>query len=151
MTVVLVKHHPWQKKEYAFALPECLEPYTDEHSKVTCKTSTGKSYGVVTAILENPSAERLKEISGADYDTLRQIVAVQTDYPMDRIHISSSFKRTKPNSQKIVQRITEWYKSQTFNTNVVISKDGDLIDGYTAYLVSKMFGCNTLHGEVVSE
>ena len=69
--------------------------------------------------------------------------------PMEDIKIPKYFASTIPQPEKIAARVREIKESGRFNTTVTINKDGLLTDGYTAYLVAKMFDFAVLKAEVI--
>lgn len=64
------------------------------------------------------------------------------------IKITTAFSNTIPSPKKIAQRVEEYKTEGKFNTDVVV-RNGYLIDGYSAYLVCKMLGIETLKVTII--
>lgn len=60
--------------------------------------------------------------------------------PEDTIKISSVFAKTFPSLEKLNMRIMELKNYGKCDVEILINKDGLLIDGYTSYLAYRMFG-----------
>ena len=75
-----------------------------------------------------------------------------TCFELSKIHIPYDWNlaSTNPSVDKISQRINEYYQSGRFKSVVLCHPDGTLRDGYTAYLVAKMFGHDTLRAFCVA-
>jgi hypothetical protein len=58
---------------------------------------------------------------------------------LNKIHISDDFAETIPNPQNIADRVKEYKTDKKFNNDIIVNSDYVLIDGYTTYLVCKMF------------
>jgi hypothetical protein len=43
------------------------------------------------------------------------------------------------------ERIEYFKKNQNFETQIVVDKDNNLIDGYTTYLIAKKYGINFIN------
>lgn len=59
---------------------------------------------------------------------------------LNDIIISDSFSKTVPAAEKLSTLIDEYKINKTISKEISINNENVLIDGYTAYLVSKMFG-----------
>lgn len=53
------------------------------------------------------------------------------------IKIKEDFKRTPPNKYKMKAKWNYYRKTGSLESDIVIDKDGYLIDGYTSYLIAK--------------
>jgi hypothetical protein len=51
----------------------------------------------------------------------------------------------KPRTEKMNERIEYFKKNQNFETQIVVDKDNNLIDGYTTYLIAKKYGINFIN------
>ncbi len=58
---------------------------------------------------------------------------------LDDIKISKNFKRVKPQRDKLKERIAYYEKTGDFYSPIVLNKDNVLIDGYTSYIIAKMY------------
>lgn len=139
MNIVEIKHTEDQEKTYWFAVPEKLVPYLKKGDWVLCDTRKGKQYGVAqTGVLSGDGIERLAITNGARFP-LRQVCAVRMNYPTAQIKIENGMKATRPGKKKIIARLNEYYEHGAFNTVLIVDSNHCLKDGYTAYLVAKMF------------
>ena len=139
MNIVEVKHDEHQEKTYWFAVPEKLIPYLKKGDQVLCDTRKGRQYGIAqTGVLSGDGIDRLAASNGAKFP-LRQVCAVKMNYPIKRIKIEDDMKASAPKKEKIIARLNEYYDHGAFNTALVVDSNHYLRDGYTAYLVAKMF------------
>ena len=60
------------------------------------------------------------------------------------IIIPEVFSNNTPASYKIAKRINEYKETGQFKTEIVLSCNMKLVDGYTTYLCCKMFGINEI-------
>lgn len=65
---------------------------------------------------------------------------VSTEIEIAKIKITPAFSHGIPSSKKIAARIEEYKSSGTFKTEIILTKDMVLVDGYTTYLCCKMLG-----------
>lgn len=59
------------------------------------------------------------------------------------IRIPKEFQ--KPRTEKMKERIEYFKKNQNFETQIVVDKDNNLIDGYTTYLIAKKYGIDFIN------
>ena len=79
------------------------------------------------------------------------VIGEKVTVPVKDIIVPEVFADSKPQLSKIAQRIKEYYYGDGFRTPVVFNKTDDgyeIADGYTAYLVCKMFDVESLNGYV---
>lgn len=131
MKYVAIKHKPEHTNVWWFSVPEELEDKVYIGAEVLCITKKGKASGKIMYIMEGLPQKEAEKIIGKH---------------LDEIHIPMDFLTDCPSSEKLAQRVTEFYATGKFDTPVIISPDGNLRDGYTAYLVAKMFEHDTLRG-----
>lgn len=143
MKYVGVRHAPNQTSLYWFSVPEELLDYITVGTKVICDTRKGKTEGTVERVLDGFSEGEAKQISGNRYP-FKSVVGAMADYGVANIHIPWEMEASTPSPDKICCRMGEFYSTGTFKTKIVIAADGTLLDGYTAYLVAKMFGHDSL-------
>lgn len=139
MTAVMVKHNG-ESKGYWFEVPDNLTDKIQPGTHVTCDTAIGRQHGKVIGTLVSNGEDEAREImisAGAKFP-LRKVVAVEYRVPIEDIKIPLYLARSTPSEDKIVKRFLEYYRTGRFNTNVTLSDDGVLTDGYTAYKVAKM-------------
>lgn len=142
--IVAVGHKTGQEKRYWFEVPEKLVPLIKSGTKVLCNTRYGQQSGIAkTEVLSGDEVKQLAEIEGAKFP-LNQIVAVRQDVPMYGIKIGRYLTGRLPSKSKMIERLDEFYDIGVFRTKVVIDDEGWLLDGYSAYLVAKMFGMNSI-------
>lgn len=145
MKYVAVKHKPEHRNVWWFSVPEELEDKVYVGAEVLCATSKGNASGKVESILDGVPQSTAEAIIG-DHFPLKTIYAVKVDMNIEDIHVPIAFLDSNPDAEKIKERIKEWYSTAKFNTPILFSPDGNLKDGYTAYLVAKMFEHDTLKG-----
>ena len=75
-------------------------------------------------------------------DDLKKINKVKIMRIKD-IRIPKEFQ--KPRTEKMNERIEYFKKNQNFETQIVVDKDNNLIDGYTTYLIAKKYGINFIN------
>ena len=143
MKVAMVKHTP-AGQVFWFGVPDRFADSIRPGSHVACDTSRGRKYGVVVGSpLDEKDVKTVAMASGASFP-LRQIIAVAAPMSVESIKIPEYMTRTKPSDAKIAKRFMEVYHNGDFNTSVVVNEDGVLLDGYSAYLVAKQLGHNTI-------
>lgn len=59
---------------------------------------------------------------------------------LDKIQVPYYFANKIPCNEKINKRLDEWRKSKRFNTEIYVDENYNLFDGYTSYLIYRMFG-----------
>lgn len=150
MKYVAIKHKPEHTNVWWFSVPEELEDRVYIGADVLCITRKGKASGKIMYIMEGIPQKEAEKIIGKHFP-LKSIMAVSVDFPMEEIHIPMNFLNECPTSEKIAKRVTEFYATGRFDTPVIISPDGNLRDGYTAYLVAKMFDHDVLRGFCVAD
>ncbi len=64
------------------------------------------------------------------------------------IKIKDNFKETIPDELKLAMRIKEFKNSRRFSNVIILDGEGWLIDGYTQYLVCKMFDIEEVEVEL---
>lgn len=139
MTAVMVEHNG-ESKGYWFEVPDNLTDKIQPGTHVICDTAIGRQHGKVIGALVSSGEDEAREImisAGAKFP-LRKVVAVERRVPIEDIKIPLYLARSTPSEDKIVKRFLEYYRTGRFNTNVTLSDDGVLTDGYTAYKVAKM-------------
>lgn len=150
MKYVGVKHKDNQPTVYWFVVPDNIEKYVSIGTKVVCNTRRGDADGIVVMLLDGIEQESVKSIIGNHFP-LKNIVGVYMDMKLSDIHIPWDTYSSNPSAYKIAKRVLDLYTSSEFNTRVLFSLSGDLLDGYTAYLVSKMFDRETLSGLCITD
>jgi len=137
--VIQVKHSP-NDKAYTFNVPMKLIPVLKRNMCVTVKTRIGKSSGVtVSEIISGEAANEVIKVSGASLP-LKSVVSLFRRIPLDSVIISDEFAKTHPRSDTLMNCYEHYRKYKKFNGHIVVDENGVLIDGYTRYLVAKMFG-----------
>ena len=144
MKCVGVRHKPEHKNIVWFLVPELLEPITQIGSQVICGTKKDEMTGVVISIREGVDSEEENIKNFFKSYILKKNIATQTKFNLSDIHIPLYMERSSPSPNKIAKRVDEFYRTGSFKTPIICSPDGNLHDGYTAYLVAKMFGHDTL-------
>lgn len=144
-----ILHDPNQTTVYWFKVPQKLAPYVRIGAEVHCDTRRGTQKGNIVSLIDGMTEEQIKPLIG-DHTPMKHITAVMTDLDMNSIHVPWSLVNTNPNPSKIEKRVKEFYRRGMFDTEVRFTDSGALMDGYTAYLVAKMFGHDTLRGLIIA-
>lgn len=150
MMYVAIKHKPQDTKVWWFSVPEELQDKVRIGAEALCITKRGTAPGTITCIMEGIPQSKAEKIIGGHFH-LKSLMAVSMDFPMEEIHIPLNFVSNNPSPEKLAKRITEFYTTGKFDTPILISPSGSLRDGYTAYLVAKMFAHDTLRGFCISD
>lgn len=149
MKCVGVRHKPEHSNLFWFEVPESLEAITQIGTQVICDTRKGNSTGVVDILVEGlDSIESIEFFKGLT--PLKRIIAAKKEFELSDIHIPWDMASSAPSSDKITKRINEFYTTGAFQTPIICGADGNLQDGYTAYLVARMFGHDTLSAFCIS-
>lgn len=150
MYIVEVKHQQNAEKSYWFEVPTAMAGLIQKGDTVVCETRFGEQPGIAqTGVLSGDGIERMAKAAGAKLP-LKRILAVTYKVPMENIKLHPSMAVTKPAVRKLTKRIEEFYETGAFNTKIATSADGYLNDGYTAYLVAKMFGLDYIPVRIAS-
>lgn len=151
--MVAVKHTQDSVKNFWFKVPLELESCVRVGSEVICNTRRGLSKGYTVAVLSETFATQNSIFGNVCVEegkiplSLKELVAVKINVPIEQILIPEVFKHSVPSAYKIKKRILEYTKYGTFHTQVKFGAgDMKLRDGYTAYLVAKMLGVKLLTG-----
>lgn len=146
MMYVGVRHKPEQDRLYWFTVPDELSSHIQLGSEVLCDTRRGHNKGTVIAILNGVSEDDMFAVAKCRRTPVKSILAVYMEPEIKDIHIPYNMAGSNPPAEKIAKRCSELYNTGSFATPVIFSQDMNLVDGYTAYLVSVMFGRDTIHG-----
>lgn len=141
MYIIEVKHKEDHYKSYWFEVPAALANTIKKGDKVMCETCRGWQEGIAQTgvlLLSGGDIDHFIEAAGARLP-LKRVIETRYKIPMKNIKIYPAMEATRPAADKIAKRIEELYKNGAFNTKVSLDLDGHLQDGYTAYLVAKMF------------
>ena len=68
---------------------------------------------------------------------------------VSRIKISDEMKATYPKAGKLWHKYTYYLENGRFESKVVLDKYMVLKDGYTTYLLAKLFGVNKLEVTII--
>ena len=63
---------------------------------------------------------------------------------VNSVRIPYNFAKTIPCNEKLNKRLDEWRTNRKLETEIYVDDDMNLFDGYTSYLVYKMFGMNEI-------
>lgn len=142
MNIVFVKH-PATARSFCFAVPDHIAPFIHKGVEVLCDTRNGIQIGTAqTGIITGDGAKDLAKQNGATFP-LKNVVGVASSVDMVDIKIPNYLKHSVPSSEKIARRMDELKETGKFKTRIEII-DGELRDGYTAYLVCKMLDMKKL-------
>jgi hypothetical protein len=68
----------------------------------------------------------------------------KTEVPIESIKITMRFKKSLPNSWKILRQYESYKSKGQFDNKIIIDSNMYLRDGYTQYLIAKMLGLETV-------
>ena len=135
-------------KIYYFSVPKVLEQYVGKRNKVECGNIENNTHGVVVDVREDMTDGEIKELTGGR--ELQKIRGVMYKANLSELALPSRVQGSKPAVGKLTSRIEEYYKTGSFKANVEFEVDGygriSLVDGYTAFLVARMFNRPFLYG-----
>lgn len=137
--------HKENQQAFWFQVPNELNKFVGVGSEVICDTRRGEALGTVVSVLDGLPDRDLNGIGGFQIPT-KKILGVAAEVELAQLNVPLDMELSAPSSSKIAKRIDEFYTCGKFSTPVVFSPNDDLTDGYTAYLVAKMFGHKTLSG-----
>lgn len=131
MNVVMVKHTP-KGKVFWFEALEHLAGLVTPGIRVACDTRRGLRYG--TAVSAALNADDVKDVMAATgaVEPLRKITNVAQIVFLGNIKIPSYMANSRPSDEKIAKRFLELYHTGDFQTRIVVDKDCNLVDCYTA-------------------
>ena len=142
-TYVGVKLKSDSQKAYWFSVPEELSPDIRMGCDVICTTVRGTMEGIVVKILDG-----ILEVDAAK--PLKGIIAVARQYELKDVYVPMELEMEAVKPEAIAGRVQEFYDTGRFQ-KVIIKAGGQLIDGYDAFLVAKMFGHDSITGWTLAE
>lgn len=161
--IVAVKHsHEKNAKEYWFNVPETVTCALQVGDTVYCDTRRGDSKGYITKIIEIDETDRVESIklrqekeesvdslavnllfwcnAAFEVNPTKDIVGKKMKFNIEDIIISKDMRRTRPRIEKLQEKLAEYYMNgRKVLSPIIIKSSGELIDGYTTYLIHKMF------------
>lgn len=165
--IIAVRHTRREgTKEYWFNVPENITCDLQIGDTVYCNTSQGISEGYVTKIIEKDEANGVNSIKlieekknnvrtlvGEFYhwscvwscvtlesNPTESIIGKKVQCNLEDIKISKAMRRTRPALEKLQNKIAVYYMNgRKALSPIIIKSSGELIDGYTTYLIHKMF------------
>lgn len=161
--IVAVKHsHKKNAKEYWFNVPETVTCALQVGDTVYCDTCRGDSKGYITKIIEtdetggiestkliqeeredlNNFAIKLFFWCGTAFEAnpTKNIIGKKMKFNIEDIKISKDMRRTRPRIEKLQEKLAEYYMNgRKALSPIIIKNSGILVDGYTTYLIHKMF------------
>lgn len=143
MKAVLVKHTE-DGKPYCFGLPDWFDLHINIGTRVLCQTRRGVTDGVIVSnVCEGALAEDMARRNGATFP-LSKIKEISINMKLDDLLIPEAIRNSHPSPRKIQQRSEEYSKYGRFLNRIAVSKHNVLYDGYTAYLVAKKLGLDSI-------
>lgn len=144
-----VRHESGQQQVYWFEVPDELFAVTSIGTHVICDTKKGEMPGVIVHVIDGMNDAEAARIIGAKYFPLKRVIAVLSEFQLPDIHIPFEMEtESAPEPDEIADRMREFYATGGFQ-NVIFNADGTLLDGYSAYLVAKMFDHESLLGLIM--
>lgn len=135
-------------KIYYFSVPKVLEQYVGKRNKVECGNVESSRNGIVVDVREDVTEDEIKELTGGR--ELQKIRGVMYKADLSQLALPKRMQGSKPAIGKITSRIEEYYKTGNFKADVEFEVDSNgritLEDGYTAFLVARMFNRGFLYG-----
>lgn len=140
MKYALVRHENQpSKKNYAFAIPDELVQYAMPGAKVTMDTFYGPECGILMTGAMEASEDDIRFTNPKAVFPLREITAIEWSAPWESVKIPKRFQNAPPKPEKIFKRLKELEFLGRFDTNINIDSNSTLLDGYSAYLVCRMY------------
>lgn len=136
MLFVQIEHPHNPDRRFWFEVPLGLRRWINVGDEVLCNTAKGLAGGRVIRLIDGASDDEFEEIFG--FFPTAEIVGVHSRVYLDQITIPTKFIESIPAPEKIAKRVKELYSGE-FKTRIEVDPYLKLKDGYTAYLVSKMF------------
>lgn len=143
-----VRHEPKQTSVYWFEVPESMKSVIKVGSEIICQTKKGENQGTVVCVMDGISKNEAAKIIG-NYFPLKKVIAVAVELDISEVHIPWEMAGHTPTVDEIANRIQEFYDKGAFG-RVLFGADNNMLDGYSAYLVARMFGHDTIRGFYVS-
>lgn len=162
--IIAVRHTRREgTKEYWFNVPENITCDLQIGDTVYCDTFQGIVEGYVTKIIEEDETNGTNSIKlveekknnvrtligefvhwsciTIDANPTKSIIGKKVQYNLEDIKISKEMRRTRPALEKLQNKIAVYYMNGRKELSpIIIKSSGELIDGYTTYLIHKMFG-----------
>ena len=149
MTFALVRHQVNPEREFWFEVARDLQYCIHVGDEVLCDTVKGLARGRVEKIIVGFSDDEFMEQYG--FYPSADIIGMYTNcISPDVIRVPKYLSDSRPGVDKIKKRISEFYSKGGFKTKIEVDTNLTLKDGYTAYLVAKMFGVDTLQNCLIS-
>lgn len=139
-----VRHKPEHQNLFWFYVPEQLSNMISVGKTVVCDTRKGKTTGVVAQVIDGFSPTEASKLTGNCF-TVKPIVGVEMEFEVCEIHIPWDMQESTPSPEEIAACVSDLYSGR-MRTAVSCTPDGNLREGYAAYLVAKMFSHDTLRG-----
>ena len=149
MKYVAVKHQPDNEMAYWFEVPQGLENVVSVGKDVICNTKHGDMPGRIVSIIDSVPLSEATRIIGNRFP-LKNVIAVAMEFELSEIYVPWDIERILVHPTEIAARVDELYEHGGFKVPISFSSDGRLVEGYSAYLVAKMFEHETLKGYCVS-
>lgn len=149
-TFVGVKLESDSQKAYWFSVPEELSPDIRMGCDVICTTVRGTMEGIVVKILDGILEVDAAKLIPARLFPLKGIIAVARQYELKDVYVPMELEMEAVKPEAIAGRVQEFYDTGRFQ-KVIIKAGGQLIDGYDAFLVAKMFGHDSITGWTLAE
>lgn len=130
---------------YWFSVPEELREDIRMGCNVICTTVRGNLEGKIVKILDGISNNDALKIIPERYFPLKEIIAVSRQYDLKDIYIPMELEMVSIKPEDIANRMKEFYDTGRFS-KVIVKSGGQLVDGYDAVLVAKMFGHDSILG-----
>lgn len=118
------------------------EPFIIDHFRVSINmhgVSGVRYHGHAGFKSLNRAEENLFETVEAAQAECDRRNLVRVEVALSDIKISSCFAGTIPAADKLAKRVGEYKKGGKFTTEIYVNKNMELWDGYTTYMVCRMF------------
>ena len=146
MNIVRVKIDTENEKPRWLQVPDRFVSDIHKGTQLFCEVKGTRTTGhATTEVMQGEGIEELLSQKVSHFDDLK-VLGVFKMIPLKDIKICELMKCNPPRVEKIAKRIEELYSLSYFDTTVEINTDNYLMDGYTAYLVSKMFDLEHIWG-----
>lgn len=147
MMFVQVIHQANPEYRFWFEVPRDLTLWVQTDYDVICNTAKGLARGKVVRLVDGLSDDEFKDLFG--FFPTAEVYGVYKNMNVELIDVPEKLYLSHPAPSKIAKRVRELYAGG-FKTRIELDPYLELKDGYTAYLVARMFNIDKLPNCLIS-
>lgn len=129
--------HPDCEKEFIFGVPDNLIPFVRPGVGCECNTWKGIAPGTIVTECEELPPKEFKKRHPYSYYPPSNIKSINISVQPEDVRLPNYI--SPPNPKKLIKRLEEFSQEGKFKTRIIFTPDLVLKDGYTAYLVCKLY------------